>query len=210
MLCYTRVNKDPRTVYGVTFKNPPYRYYNQRPRWIPEPARNARPWVPEGIPFPPQLYSERRLLVIPDEPPVHRERKMKEMLADLNVTNWTTGQDVRCLGSRRSKFSETIKYSIQSTYREHYPGYYMGAEPRRHPNRTAAEGTTPASYHLVPYPKPCDHPFTIQNYSPPEEDDVDPNTRRHKQCNGLNKPAHYSKYFTILLITIQILLLLEK
>ncbi|KAK0056768.1 hypothetical protein Bpfe_013706 [Biomphalaria pfeifferi] len=186
MQCYTRANKDPRTVYGVTYKNPPYRYYHQRPTFIPEPARNARPWVPEGVPFPHHLYSEKRLLVIPDDPPVHREKKMKEMLAAVNVTNWTSGRDVKCLGARMSKFSETMKYSIQSTYRDHYPGFYLGAEPKRHPNRTASAGATPTTYHQVPYPKPRDHPFTIQNYAPPEDDTDDPSTR----CELITVP-HY-------------------
>ncbi|CAL1527257.1 unnamed protein product [Lymnaea stagnalis] len=185
MQCFTLGHKYPRTTNGVQLKPPPPRYYKQRPRWIPEPSRNARPWVPEGVPYPPQFYTLRRLLVIPDDPPMHREKKMTEMLEAINVVNWTTSKEMKALGPRRSKFQDTLKYSTQSTQRHSYPGYWLGKELRRHPNRVASEGATPTTYHLVPYPRPKDHRLTIENYDTsggPE----DPSTR----CRMFTVP-HY-------------------
>ncbi|XP_059168399.1 uncharacterized protein LOC131950312 [Physella acuta] len=201
MQCFTRGEKRPRTTYGAHYQEPLSHYYFQRPRWTPEPARNARPWVPEGIPYPSHIYPIKRLLVVPEEPPVHRERRMGEMLEAINETNWTTSQKEKHYGSRKSKIVDSLKYSKESTQRDHFPGYWMGKELRRHPNRFASAGAAPEVYHLVPYLKPKDHPLTLQNYDD-NCDPYDPNKRccmttvPHYLCDpypGTPLPDHFVK-----------------
>ncbi|RUS82486.1 hypothetical protein EGW08_009749, partial [Elysia chlorotica] len=140
MQCFTYGNKYPRTTLWKLHQPPPAKSYKKRPHFIPEPTKIGRPYCPDVSPYPKNILDVSFLMYNPPLEAVHRERKMDEMLEHINKVNWTTGQDVKLLGRRKSSISESMCLSLQSTSREHYRGHQLSKPPSVHSARTYSVG----------------------------------------------------------------------
>ncbi|BFZ23155.1 hypothetical protein BsWGS_26194 [Bradybaena similaris] len=185
MQCYTAAHRYPKTTSMYDYRAPPLSAYKKRRFFRPEPDKIGRPYCPDGVKMPAPWTNVKRIMYNPvDE--LHREMHMDEMLPFMNKTNWTCGQDMQEFGSRKSKLSDSKKYSLQSTYRSHYPGYWMGIEPRRNPCRYSTAGIAPELYTVLPYVPPKCHPLIVKPPVPREEPIDDPNAG----CGRVTVP-HY-------------------
>lgn len=163
MQCFTYGNKYPRTVLWSTYRPPPPESYKKRPHFLPDPTKIGRPFCPDVKPYPKNIVDASYLQYNPPLEAPHRERKMDEMLAHINKVNWSCGQDAKRLGRRRSVLSESLHYSLQSTYRSQFTGHNVDKPPLIRPTTHYSVGITPC---LTPrtYVAPEQHPYTVGVY----------------------------------------------
>ncbi|CAG5115116.1 unnamed protein product [Candidula unifasciata] len=185
MQCYTRAHRYPRTTSMYDYRAPPLSAYKKRQFFRPEPDKIGRPWCPDGVKMPAPWEHIKRIQYNPVNE-LHREKHMDEMIPFMNKTNWTCGQDMQNFGSRKTKVADSKKYSLQSSYRAHYPGYWLGIEPRRNPGRFARPGIVPELLSVRPYVKPECHPLIVKPNVPWELPVDDPNV----SCGRVTVP-HY-------------------
>ncbi|KAK3774834.1 hypothetical protein RRG08_018825 [Elysia crispata] len=189
MQCFTYGHKYPRTTLWTKYQTPPPESYKKRPPFIPEPTKIGRPYCPDVTPYPKNILDVSFLMYKPPLEAVHRERKMDEMLEHINRVNWSCGQDAKLLGRRKSSISDSLCYSLQSTYRAHYTGYKLTKPPTVRPFRTYSVGITPCTY-PKPYVPTAEHPYTLGNYFP-ELPNVDATERCGIHTVPLEIPAPF-------------------